>query len=197
MIYGIGTNARGKYKSRFNDRPSKEYTCWRDMIRRCYDPLIQEKYPTYKGCSVAEVWHEYQTYAEWYLEHPYNNADNLHLDKDLLIKGNKVYDPENCVFLPHELNCLLITGKLNRGELPIGVRLSDSKKNPYRANFSRYVNGKQSCFSLGYYSNPEDAFYAYKEAKEDYIKVQARQWYGKIEPKAYDALMGYEVHIDD
>ena len=36
-----------------------------------------------------------------------------------------------------------------------------------------------------------------KEAKEAFVKEQANKWKGKIDPRAYEALMDYEVSIDD
>ena len=51
--------------------------------------------------------------------------------------------------------------------------------------------------TLGYYSNAEDAFLAYKEAKEAYIKEVANKWKDQIDVRVYEALMKYEVEITD
>lgn len=51
--------------------------------------------------------------------------------------------------------------------------------------------------SLGSYDTPEEAFQVYKQAKETYIKEVADRWVGQIDPRVYEALMKYEVHIDD
>lgn len=50
---------------------------------------------------------------------------------------------------------------------------------------------------LGTFNTPEEAFYAYKEAKEDYIKEVANKYKDRIDIRAYEALMKYEVNIDD
>ena len=42
-----------------------------------------------------------------------------------------------------------------------------------------------------------EAFNAYKKAKENYLKELANKWKGKIDPRAYEALMNYEVEITD
>ena len=42
-----------------------------------------------------------------------------------------------------------------------------------------------------------EAFNAYKQAKEAFIKGQANKWKGKIDERAYNALMNYEVSVDD
>ena len=44
--------------------------------------------------------------------------------------------------------------------------------------------------------NIED-FNAYKTAKEIYIKELANKWKGKIDDRAYEALMNYAVEITD
>ena len=50
---------------------------------------------------------------------------------------------------------------------------------------------------LGCFKTEIEAFNAYKQAKESFIKEQANKWKGKIDPRAYNALMSYEVSIDD
>ncbi len=55
--------------------------------------------------------------------------------------------------------------------------------------------GKQE--HLGYFNTELEAFNAYKTAKEAFVKEQANKWKGKIDDRAYEALMSYEVNIDD
>ena len=38
---------------------------------------------------------------------------------------------------------------------------------------------------------------SYKDAKESFVKEQAEKWKGKIDPRAYKALMNYQVEITD
>ena len=40
-------------------------------------------------------------------------------------------------------------------------------------------------------------FNAYKKAKESFVKEQADEWKGKIDDRAYEALMKYIVEITD
>ena len=47
----------------------------------------------------------------------------------------------------------------------------------------------QRCYS--------EAFNAYKQAKEAFVKEQANKWKDEIDLRAYEALMSYEVNIDD
>ena len=55
--------------------------------------------------------------------------------------------------------------------------------------------GKKKC--LGLFDTPELAFQAYKTFKEAYIKEQAELYKDSIEPRAYQALLNYEVSLDD
>ena len=50
---------------------------------------------------------------------------------------------------------------------------------------------------MGYLNNEIEAFNAYKTAKESFVKEQAEKWKGQIDERAYEALMNYEVSIDD
>ena len=50
---------------------------------------------------------------------------------------------------------------------------------------------------LGVFETPKQAFQVYKQAKEDYIKEVAEEYKGKIDNRLYEALMNYEVEIDD
>lgn len=50
---------------------------------------------------------------------------------------------------------------------------------------------------LGLFKTELEAFKAYKVAKESFVKEQANKWKGQIDDRAYNALMNYEVNIDD
>lgn len=50
---------------------------------------------------------------------------------------------------------------------------------------------------LGYYSTTEEAFQAYKETKEAYIKEVANKWKDQIDSRVYEALMNWSIEITD
>ena len=118
--------------------------------------------------------------------------EGWHLDKDILIKGNKIYSPKTCCFVPREINNLLISRRNGRGDLPIGVT-KDKKLEKFIAQVS--INKKQ--VRLGTFGTPEEAFQAYKTAKENYIKQKAEEWKGLIDPRVYQAMYEYQVEITD
>lgn len=168
---------------------TKAYTVWRNMLERCYNEDKLKKYPTYQDCYVCEEWKCFAIFEEWYND---NLIEGFFLDKDILLKGNKEYCPNKCCFVPNEINCLLTKRQNKRGELPIGVGYSESK-NRYKSSFTR---GTEKVF-LGYYATIKEAFNAYKQAKESWIKEVANKWKDKIKPNVYKALMNYEVEITD
>ena len=79
-----------------------------------------------------------------------------------------------------------------RGKYPIGVSFRNDFNN-FQAQIS--INGKGN--HLGFFDTELEAFKAYKEAKESFVKEQANKWKSQIDDRAYNALMNYEVDIDD
>ena len=190
-VYGIGV-AGTKYPNRVNGRKTKEYVLWCHMFERCYSDAYKKKYPTYEGCEVSENFKSYEYFYEWCHKQVGFNKE-WHLDKDLLIKGNKVYSEDTCVFLPSEINSLLTKREALRGKHLIGVSWC-KKANAFKASVNKN-KGKQE--HLGYFKTELEAFNAYKTAKEAFVKEQANKWKSQIDDRAYEALMNYEVNIDD
>ena len=114
------------------------------------------------------------------------------LDKDILCKGNKIYDEEHCVFVPQCINKLFTKRQLHRGQYPIGVAY-DLNSNIYIARCN--TDGKS--IYLGSYNTPYEAFIKYKTYKEKHIKILAERYKDKIPIKLYDAMCAYEVEITD
>lgn len=166
------------------------------MIKRCYDEKFHQTHPSYIGCSVVPEWHCFQTFAKWYEENFYEvNNEKMALDKDILVKGNKIYSPETAIFVPQNINSLFIKREKLRGDLPIGVTRKSDNKNKYVARCMNILEGKK--VFIGVFDTPEKAFKAYKEYKEDYIKQVADYYKDLIPKRLYDALYEYEVEIND
>ena len=172
---------------------TKEYILWKSMLQRCYSTVYKKKYPTYIDCEVSDNFKSYEYFYEWCNEQIGFGVDGFELDKDLLVKGNKVYSEDSCVFIPKEINSLLIKCTASRGEHLIGVYWSKTA-NAFKA-MVRKNKGKQEY--LGLFNTEIEAFNAYKTAKEAFIKELANKFKSQIDPRAYNALMNYEVSIDD
>lgn len=165
------------------------YSKWYSMIKRCYNEEELRKHPSYIDCTVCDEWLYFSNFKKWFDE---NYIEGYQLDKDILVKGNKVYSPETCCFVPLEINILFTKRQNQRGLYPIGVSKRGSL---YLSNIQK--NGLRC--RIGSFNTPIEAFNAYKSAKEQYIKELAEQYFneGKITKRVYDALMKYEVEITD
>lgn len=186
-IYGIGIND-GKYPSWENNASTKCYEVWVKMLCRCVKK--DKKHIAYHTATCSDNFKNYSYFYEWCQTQVGFNQEDFHLDKDVLVKGNKVYSEDTCVFIPRELNLLLTKCDRSRGIYPVGVTL---RKGRFRARLS--INHKE--VSAGYFDNAEEAFYAYKAAKESHIRVTTEKYKEVIDPRAYQALMQYTVEITD
>ena len=191
-VYGIGIVGT-KYPISVNSVQTKEYELWIHMLQRCYSDTYKKKRPTYEGCEVSDNFKSCEYFYEWCNEQTGFNNKGWHLDKDLLVKGNKVYNENVCVFLPQEINSLLVKCTASRGDHLIGVYWNKTNK-AFRAMVSKN-KGKQE--HLGYFKTEIEAFKAYKQAKESFVKEQANKWKSQIDLRAYEALMNYQVEITD
>jgi hypothetical protein len=114
------------------------------------------------------------------------------LDKDILFKGNKIYSPETCVFVPSDINILFTKTNAKRGDFPIGVTYN-KKVGKYQSRCN--VNSK--LIHIDFFNTPEEAFFAYKIFKEKLIKHIANKYKDKIPNNLYEAMLRYEVEITD
>lgn len=168
------------------------YNKWSDMIYRCYDPYFLNN-KTYIDCTVCDEWLNFQNFAKWYEENYYEcNNGKMCLDKDILVKGNKIYSPDTCVFVPHEINMLFVKADKIRGDLPIGV-VFDKDRDLYTAKISI----KNKIKFLGRYNTREEAFLVYKQFKENYIKQVAEEYVKLIPNKLYKAMCEWKVEMYD
>lgn len=190
LVLGVGLNDR-RYPAKVNGKHLMEYHLWWHFLQRCYNRKVQEKHPTYIGCEASENFKNYSYFYEWAREQTGFGQKGFELDKDLILKGNKIYSEDVCLFLPSSLNLLLTSRKNLRGSLPVGVSFH---RNGFQA---QCCTNKTSARSLGYFDTPEEAFQAYKQAKEAFIKRQAEKWKAHIDPRAFAALMAYTILVTD
>ena len=188
----MGINKRGIKINRKYD-----YLIWYGMLKRCYDPKYQKKYPTYKGCKVEEYLLNFQHMCKWLEENYYEIPEEIMcLDKDILCKGNKVYSRDTCIFVPERINVLFTKCDKTRGDCPIGMCLSSSGNYQVECH-----DGYGKSVYLGVYSTKEEAFEVYKNYKEKVIKEVIDSYEGIIPEPHYsrlrEAMYNYEVEIDD
>lgn len=193
IAYGVGMIGI-KYPSNANGSSTKEYQTWKNMLRRCYG---DEQF-AYRDVICCDEWLLYENFYEWLhsqenFDKWYNNK-KWHLDKDILIKGNKIYSPNTCCLVPHNVNLLFTKKNIDRNGLPIGVC---KNRNGFKAEWNNQLKGH--CEYSTTYAIVEFAFQEYKSHKEEIIKQVAQIEFeaGNITEKCYNAMMNYEVEITD
>ena len=182
-----------KYLSTINDVKTKEYMLWQNMLERCYSDTYKKKNQTYIDCEVSDKFKSYEYFYEWCCNQIGFGVEGFELDKDLLVKGNKVYSEDSCTFTPKEINQVLVKRESSRGKYLIGVSWNNTNK----AFVATVRKNKGKREYLGSFNIEIEAFNAYKKAKEAFVKEQAEKWESQIDERAYKALMNYEVNIDD
>ena len=137
------------------------YSKWTEMIKRCYSEKYQTNKPTYRGCTVCEEWLTFSNFKAWMEQQDWEGKQ---LDKDLLVKGNKVYSPDTCIFVDNIVNAFTTEREHGRGEYMIGVSWQKANRK-FRAACSN-TNGKQEY--LGLFDTELEAHLAWKKRKHEY-----------------------------
>ncbi|MDB4261438.1 AP2 domain-containing protein [bacterium] len=171
LVNGVGINDANYMVMMIADGKAVRcpvYARWVNMLSRCYCERFHEHHPTYKDCTVCDEWLVFSVFADWVNS---RESHGLDLDKDVKVKGNKVYGPEVCMFVPHPINVLLLSRKESRGKFPVGVYRAGE-----RHNFSAYVYIDGNKAHLGSFTTKESASEAHKKAKNAEIKRKCEQY---------------------
>ena len=179
---------------------SKEIRSWYNILQRATDSEYQEKHPTYIGCGIDESWLLFENYYQWLIAQEnyqqWKNGLAWAVDKDILVKHNKIYSPSTCCLVPQSVNNLFLRHESVRGNYPIGVtyRQSDGM---FMAQCNNPWTNKQE--KLGNFVSSTDAFAAYKAYKENICKQVATEEFTRhnITLECYLALQNYRVDVND
>lgn len=136
------------------------YVAWSNAISRGFSYEKKLKYPPYKDVTVCSEWLLFSNFRNWWVE---NSVRGWELDKDILQKGNLVYCPDSCIYVPGHTNNLLLDHAGARGDYPLGV-------NRYRNKFRSHINTGGCLKYLGYFNTPEQAHKAWQIGKIGVIK---------------------------
>lgn len=206
LVYGVGISENGKY-ARSVRRDGKnvktpEYELWKNMLARCYSPAMNKLRPRYVGCTVSENFKNFQWFAEWCQQQVGFGLPRYQLEKDILVKSNKIYSEDTCLFVPNDLNMLLAKSNASRGDYPIGVHANITKAGNHTGYVAQCGNKHASKDHtgkgyIGLFDTVEEAFYAYKRVKERMIKDFAYKHKDNIDERMFEALLQYEVEITD
>lgn len=117
------------------------------MLSRCYS---SKQYQTYSSCLVEDDWLVFSRFKTWMEQQDW---ENNHLDKDILVPGNKVYSSSTCVFVSMRINHFILAEKNKKNGLPTGV--SWHKRDKVYTAQCNDING--NLIHLGYFKDPIEA----------------------------------------
>lgn len=164
LIYGIALNDAG-----YSVQPvinGKRSTCpfyrvWFNMLTRCYNKSLHLKHKSYSECRVCEDWLIFSNFKIWMQSQEWRHK---HLDKDILINGNKIYSPESCAFVGQEVNKFLTDRVNDRGDFLIGASWK-SENGAFQSQCSNPITKKYE--HLGYFDSDLKAHQAWKKRKHE------------------------------
>ena len=179
LVCGVGINDLVT-TVKVNGKHLKFYSCWREMLRGCYDQNAQKrrKSSSYKGCTVCDEWLTLSNFKDWY-DKQYVEPD-FQLDKDIIKAGNKVYCPEYCSFVPKNLNKLLLDSSASRGYLLLGVtrnnyicKTKKENKQPFTSRCGSILRG----YLHSYHKTELEAHNAWRLNKADVIEELVEKYW--------------------
>ena len=186
-IFGIGYLGVGDhliYEEGSKTKLSAAYSCWRSMIDRAARGP-EGNLVNYTDCTVCDEWLCFQTFYEWYTSFPVYDFV-AQIDKDILVKGNRIYSPEFCTLVPLEINmAFTVKQKYRDNGLPTGVEKTRTGR------FRAAVRVKARKTSLGTYDTAEEAGKAYERGKEAQVQALGEEYRDVIEDDAYRAIMSW------
>ena len=183
LVYGVGINDLDG-PVYINRKSLKFYAVWHSMLCRCYSDKFQARSPTYRGCSVCDEWLLLSNFKVWF---DANYRTSMELDKDALVKGNKIYCPEACRFVPSYINNLLCDSGAARGDLPIGVNAMKPNSRTGKINTTY-----RCCCSDGHGRQLAKTFKTVAEARQWYITTKT----GIVNEQATRALEAGDIASD-
>lgn len=163
LIFGIGINDLPNEPTVWRENGKKvrcpKYAIWMRILRRCSRPFGRGA-ASYRGVTVHPDWIYRSKFNEWLNSQPQNNWQELQIDKDLLVKGNKVYGPDTCCFLTNQENSVfrpLSSDRLGWA----AFNKHGNRKKPWRSRMGRSPGDR----NFGSFSTKEEAeFVAMRES---------------------------------
>jgi len=139
-----------------NVRKHKKYPnlkAGRKAFNNMFDRTLYN--PDYTDVDVSDEFSNLTSFLDW---HEKNYEENWQLDKDILNPGSREYSPQNCMYVPAEVNQLFKTTK--PGKYMKGVEASGKKFKAYCS-----VEGKKIC--LGTYPTEYEAHKEYLKWRKE------------------------------
>ena len=151
----------------YHSQPIHNYLAYKCWERLCNRAIYKDGRLAYQDIQVCQEWYDFSNFEKWFEENYYEIPNcRMELDKDILIKNNRTYQPNACCFIPQEINSLLVSKNLKmvkhhfdkntsptNQELPVGVTWCNDK-HKYRASLNL---GKGVVKNLGRFNTIQEA----------------------------------------
>ena len=192
LVFGVGVNDLG-YRTQVYEWVTESggkrirkivfkceyYVVWKSMLARCYSKKFLESNQSYIGTVVCSEWLYASEFKKWMEQKDWHGKS---LDKDIIVRGNKLYSPDTCAFVLPATNSFVIASDAIRGDYPIGVSLY-KRTGKYHAQCKNPFTEKPE--HLGYFLTPEDAHEAWRKRKHDLAQLVAAK---ESDPRVVEAL---------
>jgi len=184
LVFGVGVNDADYIVSKLDSGTSSVcpyYSRWINMLLRCYSNKPSSKSASYFGCSVSDEWFLFSSFKDWMKKQDWAGK---HLDKDLLVPGNKVYSAESCIFVSPQVNTILVKIKRTNPKFKVGVSF-----HKIGGRYESYCNNSGKRAYLGMLDSEDEAHKTYCDYKYKLIADIAAQ---QTEPLK-SALLNYKI----
>lgn len=145
------------------------YQKWCSMVTRAFSKATQRRYPSYLETTVNEEWKHFTDFSKWMKTQMW---EGLHLDKDILIPGNKEYGSKTCAFVPTWVNTLFVRTSKSYNDQPLGVT--------FVAKYGKFVaccsNISESSTHRGNFDDSMEAHRAWQLAKIKSILIVVEKY---------------------
>ena len=157
---------------------------YNNIHNRCYNPNYHKgKNPYLSVCWMEDKWlgkEGRKNFKHWFKDGFYRiPGEQIDIDKDILIPGNKMYGSETCLFVPHTIN--VAVERIYRE--PVYMKGMD------KWSISICRNGKNE--PLGYFNTKEEAEQYYIEFKRAYYYGLIHTFKNKIPNHVYKAVIDF------
>ena len=178
LVYGVGVNDANYVTQKYETVEGKRkqvwicpfYRTWRSMIERCYSEKWHSHH-TYLDCVVCDEWLVFSNFKTWMEQQDW---EGNHLDKDLLIRGNRVYSPSTSMFVHPKVNIFITDHGKARGDYMIGVYW-DKNAGKFKSQCCNPFTKKKEY--LGYFTDEREGHLAWKNKKHEFACMLAESEY--------------------
>lgn len=176
-LYGIG------FIGEINEKDAISYEYWHSMLNRCYGK--RSYYNSYKEITVCDEWLCYANFKKWFDKNYYKvKNERMEIDKDIILKNNKIYSPNTCIFVPQKINNLFIS--INKKKA-----IYKNKSNTYY--YYKRDRKRQKNILVNNFKTYEEAYKDYKKQKEINIKKTINEYKNLLPLNIFNILNNYII----